>query len=365
MKKQIIIIFAIIISMAMNGQAAIKTVSNNTGSPGQYTNLQTAIDAAGFYDTILVAGSATSYGNITFGKPLVLIGAGYNNPYGMNTTLGQIELDRQTFYVSSSNTKIIGFIVTGNIIFYPYYSGGTNMTIDNVVIERCRIGSVDFGLGQGGTHTYNNDSIRNCLIEGNINSHGVYNSHYYNNVVIHNNIFNGGYFTFGYNCSPNNTCNSDLNKFYVKNNLFLNKTTNCFNNCVKMVIENNIFYGAEPQGGTGCVFTRNLTYMCLNNIIPGTDNLGSGNRVNQNPLFVNVPPQGGFSFSYDYHLQATSPGKNAGTDGSDIGIYGGMMPFEVGANPYVPQMMTTTLPSGSSVPAGGTLNVQFTARKQN
>jgi len=133
-----------------------------------------------------------------------------------------------------------------------------------------------------------------------------------------------------------------------------------------MIVENNIFYGAEPQGGTGCVFSKNLTYMCVNNTIPGTGNLGSGNKVNQNPQFVNYPVAGGaFSFSYNFQLQPTSPGKNAGTDGTDIGIYGGMMPYLVGANPYVPQMMETTLPSGSSVPSGGTLNVHFKAGKQN
>lgn len=162
-----------------------------------------------------------------------------------------------------------------------------------------------------------------------------------------------------------NSTIGNLSTFFVKNNLFLNKTTDCLMGVQNMIIENNIFYGSEPQGGTGCVFSKNLTYMCVNNTIPGTGNLGSGNKVDQNPLFVNVPPAGGFSYSYDYHLQAGSPGKNSGTDGTDIGIYGGMMPFEVGANPYIPQMMETTLPSGSSVPAGGTLNVHFKAKKQN
>jgi len=369
MKTQLFLITLVLILFTYTSKAAIKTVSNNTGSPGQYTNLQTAIDAAAFNDTILVAGSATSYGSIAFGKPLVIIGAGYNNPYGQNTTVNSIELDRQTYYVSASGTKIIGLICTGPIYFYPYYSGGTttSMSIDNVVIERCKFVSLDFGKGQGNIHTYNNDTIRNCIITGNIyNNGGTYNStiHLFNNIMVHNNIFNGGYFTMGGSYSSS-IYYVNLSTFFVKNNIFLNKSTNIFNYCQSMIIENNIFYGAEPQSGIGCVFTRNLTYMCMNNVIPGNTNLGSGNKVNQNPLFVNVPPQGGFSYSYDYHLQAGSPGKNAGTDGTDIGIYGGWMPFEVGANPYIPQMTETTLPSGSSVPAGGTLNVHFKAKKQN
>ena len=131
-----------------------------------------------------------------------------------------------------------------------------------------------------------------------------------------------------------------------------------------MVVENNIFYAAYPTGGSGCAFTKNIGYMCPD--MPGTGNIGSGNMNSTNPLFVNFPLLGAaFSWSYDFHLQATSPGKNAGTDGTDIGIYGGMLPLEPGTNPHFPQMMTLTLPSGSSVPAGGTLNVHFTAKKQN
>ena len=151
-----------------------------------------------------------------------------------------------------------------------------------------------------------------------------------------------------------------------KNNLFINKVSNCFSIVYNMIIENNIFYGAEPQGGTGCVFNNNITYMCINNTIPGSGNLGSGNLVNMDPQFVNYPVAGGaFSYSYDFHLKSSSPGKNAGTGGTDIGIYGGIMPYEVGANPHFPQMMEISLPNGSSVPAGGVLDVFFKAKKLN
>jgi hypothetical protein len=106
--------------------------------------------------------------------------------------------------------------------------------------------------------------------------------------------------------------------------------------------------------------------MCFNNNIPGSGNLGSGNIVDANPVFTNFPLQGGaLSYSHDFTLLPGSPAIGAGTDGTDIGILGGMLPFDVGANPYFPQMMEVSLPSGSSVPAGGTLNVHFKARKQD
>ena len=41
--------------------AATITVSNNFNSPAQYTDIQEAVDAAASGDTILIAGSPTTY----------------------------------------------------------------------------------------------------------------------------------------------------------------------------------------------------------------------------------------------------------------------------------------------------------------
>jgi hypothetical protein len=55
------------------------TVSNLSTSPGQYTSLQTAINAANAGDTILVSGSGTDYAlntTINISKPVTLYGPG-------------------------------------------------------------------------------------------------------------------------------------------------------------------------------------------------------------------------------------------------------------------------------------------------
>jgi len=45
-------------------------------------------------------------------------------------------------------------------------------------------------------------------------------------------------------------------------------------------------------------------------------------------MFVNAPQHShNYSYNNDYHLNQGSPGKNAGTDGNDIGIYGGTYPY--------------------------------------
>ncbi len=355
MKKQITILTAILTIFAFTANATIWTVSNNPDSPGQYTSLQMAVDSSGVHDTILVAGSPTSYGNVTLKWSLTLIGAGYNNPYGYNTTVGSISLTRFNVSIGASDTRIMGFYVASYISLSGNYSGGTleQKILENVVIERCMLASY---FSFSGNATYRNDTIRNCIFNNYINL--TASSSNLDNIIIHNNIFNGAYLL--------SSSSIDLSSTYLKNNIFLNRNGNVFSSTYNMVIENNIFYQALPQGATNCAFNNNITFMNNDNVIPGPNNVGSGNMVDVDPMFVNFPFLGApFDYGHDYHLQAGSPGINAGTDGTDIGIYGGMMPFEIGDNPYIPQMMEVTLPSGSSVPAGGTLNVHFTAKKQD
>lgn len=374
MKTKTTLLAAIFALIALNSQATTWTVSNNPNSPGQFTSLQAAIDSAGFYDTIMVAGSATSYGDITVDKPLVLVGAGYNNPYGANTTVNIMTLKRVNIHIGPDDSKITGFYVLEQIRFDGRFSGGVDATqkIDNVVIERCRFKDLYFGWGaeQSIGQTFNNDTIRNNFITGKIMfmDYGGSKRCILNNLQIHNNIFSGGYITE--DTSSNRQTN--FSSTFVRNNLFIHRITNVFYNSgpdqkiKNIILENNIFYAAEPHGCINAVYSNNLTFMCFNNEIPGEGNLGSGNIVDVNPMFANYPLEGGgLSYSHDFTLLPGSPAIGAGTDGTDIGILGGMLPFDVGANPYFPQMMEVNLPSGSSVPAGGTLNVHFKARKQD
>ena len=75
MKKQLVSIIAIV-GFVFVGQAKVLTVSNNVASPGQYTALQTACDAAAPNDTIYIHGSENDYSTVDITKPLTLIGTG-------------------------------------------------------------------------------------------------------------------------------------------------------------------------------------------------------------------------------------------------------------------------------------------------
>jgi hypothetical protein len=107
------------------------------------------------------------------------------------------------------------------------------------------------------------------------------------------------------------------------------------------IVANNIFYGCAPimASSQASFFERNSF---VNNISFGTGidalpptgtgigNTGSGNKPGEDPLFVNAPYNTAYSSTMDFNLQASSPAKNAGSDGTDIGITGGAYPVTSG-----------------------------------
>jgi hypothetical protein len=348
-----------LINASVNLFGTVRTVSNNPDIPAQYTNLQTAIDACAAGDTLLVSGSATSYGTVTIRKKLILYGAGYHNPYGYNSLVDYIYLVRQNASIGASGSRISGFEIRYGLYFQGSFSGGTALEkiMENVVVERCFL---DYVTWDQYDVTYKNDTLRNCVLQS---SDMYFRDGTFNNVIVHNNIFDNFYLY--------QNSNANLSSVFLRNNVILNYSNNFFNSAgyqiKNMVVENNIFYDAEPQGCYGCTFNNNITYLNSNDEIPGANNSGSGNLIGVDPQFTSYPFEGGgFSYTYNFTLKGTSPGIDAGTDNSDIGMTGGLIPYTPGTNPRIPQMTEVKFPdNASSVKVGGTLNVSFKAKKQD
>jgi len=334
MKNSILLICAFATSQLLN--AAVHTVSNEPGYPAQYTTIADAIAAASAGDTLLITGSATNYGNVTVNKQLTLIGVGYNPP-GVKTSLENIRCT-----TGSSGSKFIGLYL--NSWFYPSYVTANS----NILIERCQI----FGTQPG--EAIDGLIIKNCVIDN-----GIYMSSSWTNVLITNNLIKG------------NVHGGTSPSVLISNNVFSNSGSLSLYSIQYAVVSNNIFYGSAPSqdnyGVVNCAFNNNISFGSADNDLPptGGNNVGSGNMVGVDPLFVNVPNYSG-NLSYDYHLQASSPGKNAGTDGTDIGIYGGSTPL-VGALDGVPRLplVTTFNLLNSSIGLGGSLNVHVEGRKHD
>ena len=359
MKKTLLsLMFAGILVSSLN--AAVITISNDPKAPAQYSSIGTAITNANPGDTLMVYGSTSSYGTVTVNKQIVLIGAGYHNPYGDvpyadNSLIGTLYLDGVGAF-AASNSIISGFSISN---LYYRGNGTSSKIIEGVIIERCQLHYIRFD--DGGV-TYRNDTVRNCLISGSYTY--TYNMTY-EGVLFHNNIYNAHYF-YGY------STNTDLSGIKVRNCLFLNRpSSNLFDNTKGLTLENNIFYATEPQGCTDCAFNNNLTYANTNNVLTGASSanpgsVGSGNLENVNPEFATYPPEGGaFSYDYDFTVEAAAA-LTAGTDGKVLGTGGGLLPYIPGENPSIPQMTEVTFPDdASSVKVGGTLDVTFKAKKQD
>jgi len=332
------------IAISAKTKATIITVSNAINSPAQYTDLQLAINAANNGDTIYVSGSNSTYGNVIVNKKLVLIGTGFNpqKEFPVVAQLNSLALDSIIGQSSGAGSLIEGFNFLPNNSFQSlscgsgpstgYYNIYTNTCLNNVTIRRNQFASF---IAVGGA---------NWVLENNIIISS--NIHVWNNInaVIRNNIIQFG--SILYSHQPN---------ILVSNNLFINAYS-AFDNFDNGNITNNIFYGATPVNVGSGVFNNNLTFNTNQNTLPYGSNVGSGNINNQDPQFTSIQTLNyQFNPLDNYKLLATSPGHNAGTDGTDIGPYGGASPFPsspISGEPQVPQVKNMNI-NNSNLPLNG------------
>ncbi|HWY99407.1 MAG TPA: hypothetical protein VNY36_09995 [Bacteroidia bacterium] len=349
-------LFILSISLFVFGSlsAHVITVSNNAVSAGHFSNLQIAIDSANAGDTVYVMGSPTaysSYGEATFNNSniyittrITLIGAGYNVTGTQNNWVsyinGYIYIDSTAFTTQLSGTKILGMDVNGSI-----NQAGIGGAISNIDIERTYVNGWIYVFG----HNWN-------IINNNV--YGV-QPQYNANVFIQNNFL----YTVEY---------SNQTSVVISNNNFVINGGNAFYTVSNALIANNIFFYVNPiPNTTSCVFSNNLSFNSSAIALPPAGNTGSGDI---NPATLGVV---GFTdatitnyasqstvWNYNWKFKAASPGHNGGTDGTDIGVYGGAYPYpNMSGATRIPQM--TLMNVGAIVPVGGTVPVNFKARVQN
>lgn len=330
--------------------SAILTVSNNATYPGQYSSIQTAVDAAATGDTLYIQPSASVYNEftVTINKRLVILGSGINpqRPSRLSTSV-------YLFVLGNANAS--GSVISGIYFVNCIQSGSDAIAINNLVISDCMF------YGQGGYITAffgSNLLIENCIFASPYTTANVLqlrtatagntiqNNYIYGSLqlvpgaqaLIRNNVFASG--------DANTIALKEYNGAYSSN----------------VQVWNNIFYKSNPGTAAvaACEFKNNISYL-TSDPIP-TNGLSSGN-INSNPLFVNFPVAGDvFSFNYDFHLQPGSPGISFGTDGRDAGMWGGTVPVNAGFEPPIPRIYQLSV-NNSTVPVGGTIQLTIKATK--
>jgi hypothetical protein len=350
------IIAIVLVLSSFLAKGTIITVSNYPIGAGQYTDVQSAINAASLGDTIYVMGSSIAYnpGGVNITKRVTLIGAGYavsGTEYNLSTIIsGNVFLDSVTAGVPISGTKIIGIGITN----YLFSTGNGEYFVNNVLINRCYIGT--FGSNLMGSGWVIENSIFYNYLDPH-NSTGIIN-----NCVVRNSFLIDGIY------SPEGVMNGS--GLLVDHNIIEGQ----IQEINYATITNNIFFYANVSGATYNnynVYDNNITVNGSADVLPFGTNTGTNNINNVSPsdvfgsgltAAVSYPA---LLTTDDWQLVSGSPGHDAALDGTDIGIYGGTPPLPnfTGAS-TLPQMETLII-KNPNIPVSGTLNYQFKSRLQN
>jgi len=363
--KTLICLFLTVASYA--SFATVRTVSNNPDRPGQFTNVDAAIAASAVGDTIYVHGSQFTYPDFSVTKQLVIIGAGYNsnNQFNLPTKVNTIWLNRDTGLQNSNGSVITGFWVTSQL------RNNGNPGVENITIFRNMIGSAIYTYNPSSGGVYgNNWVIYNNIVSAIYGGSGGSTSSSSSNITIQNNIVTGEVSGFSmssvlidHNVFPGSDALNQLFYATVTNNIFTRTTGN--------ILASNVSFNT---------FNNNLSNLSTigpnapTNSFAGGGNTEAGNFIAVDPQFENVTNLNAFDFTFNYRLKTTSTVRNAGTDATDLGIYGGARLFPSGGAagsgydtsplPPIPQVTEVNI-LNSTLQPGTPLNVNVKAKVNN
>lgn len=349
MKKFIFLLFIVLLNGVWVVRAQDLIAVQNGGAPSFYTQFTDAVNAANSGDTIYLPAFIYSTNNMTITKELHIIGVGHNPDSTIATGFTQLN-GNINIGDGSSNGSIEGVYLSGRIEFHtplahPITSG--------FQIIRNNIQELVFYNDGTQIHYSNNLIIENIIRENIYGNPSSIQLDIQSN-IISNNIVMNNFFAFGYNN-------------VIKNNLFLNKDNNgqTITNMNGCLFENNVIFRMNGASDNNCIFRNNLSNHPIANYNQSGTNISTDNiYVNDggSNIFVNYPNITSFSYSNDFHLDPTSPGKNAGKDGTDVGIYGGAYPWKEGSIPNRPHIIYSNI--GNSTNSNGALPVNIKVEAQ-
>jgi hypothetical protein len=329
-----IILISLVITIPLS--AKIWRVDNNGGTPGDFTTLQAAHTGAASGDTLYVYGSPISYGSLSLTKKLTIIGPGYflsQNPQtqanpapayatsinfnagssgslmtGMQTT-SQVVIATNVHHITLKRNYITWNSNNGAVILA---SGANSITVQQCYIRNLRPYNDGVGIQMDGSNT--SIIINNNYIDMTTAGSDAIRGSATSVALVAHNVFSGDF-------------------------VLLNSE-----------VTNNIFHDGNFSGSSANVY--------LNNICTGTllDTTG-GNIQNavMDDVFVGTGSADG-----KWQLTAGSVAIGAGTEGADIGMFGGGQPYVLSGIPSIPHIYYLTAPSAAE--PGTPLQVRVKAK---
>ncbi|MBK6484078.1 MAG: hypothetical protein IPG01_13335 [Chitinophagaceae bacterium] len=342
-------LFIILLSFSCIVKAQNLVAVHHLGQPSFYTQVTDAVSNSQSGDTIYIPGGSYSIGTLEIDKELHIYGVGHNpdssKATGFTLLTGFIVLTE-----GSDNTEIIGLKlgisgIGGGTIYFGNIASTNFISVSNCQIRRCYISSINFRTDDVSVK-FSNNTISENVIFGNIETSGyapgVENNFFTNNILGHLTTIGSGNL--------------------IQNNVFL---TGYVYGVIQSTIENNVFLlNGCCDGG------QNLNNIIRNNLcgfgsgfFTSSTNIIQDNIYNQvsGSIFIN---QSGSIYQYtqNYHLQITSPGKNAGADGTDVGVYGGIYPWKEGSIPPNPHIQSKTISSNTDASGNLPINIKVAAQ---
>ena len=318
-----------------NGTIAQNLIAvQNGGNPTFYTKLDSAIYYAQNEDTLYLPGGNFIGPTVIINKRLHFIGAGIHPDSSFATRPTKIQ---GSFYLeeNSEGTSFTG--MEFNDLFVC--SNSSCNSVGNYFVSRCKIsGVVEIGnTGNEPTTANNNTFCENIL--NSIIGHYSQNNTFFNNMIGgyvtklgSNNLFRNNIFFMG----GAGLCGCGWTSCSYAYFLFI--TNSFFENNIYLSGSYNTWQSFQCNVGD-CIFRNNLFMddLDMNNLCPGCYTYNNIDNQPQNSVFINQTGNN-FSFALNYHLQTNCPGKNAGTDGTDVGVYGGYYPWKDGSMPFNPHI---------------------------
>lgn len=300
MKKMFLLMAAACMTAAAN--ATILRVSNVPGSSAPYSTIEAAHEAAIPGDTIMVEGSADSYGyKITITKKIVLIGPGYNHIANGAVSEGTNSARLDILLIDYKEVVVQGMEIDTYI----------NINKPNVVLTRCLLG--------GGVNL--NAEATGTIVHQNYLKDGVYGSSSSTaNVTVTNNIFE---------------CAEAYNgRVRLLKNSYIG-----YNTCLKEA-ETQDNYNDFFRSNSGCTIENNI--LCLPYESSGT------NQYTNNYTFTETPF---YNIASEVAIRNTELGFSEGK----YGAFSGDDPYVISGIPAGAVIEDITVPA--SVEKGKKLNV--------
>ena len=343
-------LFVLALATTLTGQAQTIRRCNNSGlviaGVNIYPTLQAAHDAANPNDIIYLEPTSISYGPLICVRQLTIIGNGYflNQNPGLQLDLRNSETGNVTFANGSAGSRITGCVI-----------GGVNIGASNITVERNQITST-FYVG------YNPA----------IGAVGV------SNILIRQNYFAGGNPCYFY---PGSTAATSVNSVIISGNILTGGLQTITGNYIRLgniLISNNVI---GDLAGTNGVTLEVDNSVIKNNILTFTSGAGTNftprsnaytNNISGNPAFgtangnqQNISPSSifvGGTASTDgaFALRTGSPAIGTGESGTDVGAFGGTIPYRIAGIPNVPSIYQFN----QSV-SGNSLNGTISTRSNN